>query len=297
MAEVYLQSRLEFLRNTQNSDGGWGYFPGKQSWLEPTTYAMLALHGTSNSTSSLDCSWNLLKTWRLSDGGYRPNGSVADGTWVTALAVTLADIRGIHGDSVRQSVAWLLGVRGAEASLAMRAASYFRLLKTSLDVSHTGWPWHPGNAAWIEPTAHTLVALKKFAKTYPSSELRSRVRDAETMILTRRCSDGGWNCGNPNVLNYDLPSYPETTALALLGLQGRSAMELESPLAVARKLWGETRSSLAKAWLTIALRTFDRPLPEPSPEAPLSADTMLIALEALGHPAGNYRLLETGGLA
>ena len=297
MAEVYLQSRLDFLRKTQNSDGGWGYFPGKQSWLEPTTYAMLALEGASDSAATVECSWNLLKTWALPNGSYRPSGFVADGTWVTALAVTLADIRGIHDESVRQSVEWLLGVRGAEASLAMRTASYFHLLKTTLDVSHTGWPWRAGNAAWIEPTAHTLVALKKVARTYPSTALRSRVRDAEAMILTRRCRDGGWNCGNPNVLSFDLPSYPETTALALLGLQGRSARELESPLAVAKKLCVETRSSLAKAWLTIALRNFGERLPEPAPEKPFSADTMLIALEALGHPAGNYRLLHTGGLA
>ena len=46
VGDLYLQSRLDFLRNTQNPDGGWGYFPGKHSWLEPTTYATLALHGT-----------------------------------------------------------------------------------------------------------------------------------------------------------------------------------------------------------------------------------------------------------
>ena len=297
MAEVYLQPRLEFLRKTQNPDGGWGYFPGKQSWLEPTAYAMLALHGTSNSTLALQLSWNLLNTWQLADGSYRPNSAVGDGTWVTALALTLATVRGIHGETVDRSVRWLLGVRGAETSLAMRAASYFHLLKTSLDVSHTGWPWRAGNAAWIEPTAHTLIALKKAAKKYASAELRNRVLDAETMILTRRCRDGGWNCGNPNVLNFDLPSYPETTALALLGLQGREAHELASPLAVARKLRMETRSSLAKAWLTIALRNFGEALPAPSEQVSVSSDTLLNALEALGHPAGNYHLLQTGGIA
>ena len=296
MGEVYLQSRLEFLRKTQNTDGGWGYFPGKHSWLEPTAYAMLALEDTPNSAPALQFSWNLLNTWQLPEGSYRPNTTVKGGTWVTALAITLAEVRGIHDDSVGKAVDWLLGVRGAEASLAMRTASFFHLLKTNLDVSHTGWPWRAGNAAWIEPTAHTLIALKKAAKAHSSSELRNRVRDAETMILTRRCRDGGWNCGNPNVLNFDLPSYPETTALALLGLQGRGAHELDSPLAVARKLCAETRSSLAKAWLTIALRNFGEALPAPADEAAASSDTMLIALEALGHPAGNYRLFQTGGI-
>ena len=52
MGEVYLQSRLEFLRKTQNTDGGWGYFPGKQSWLEPTAYAMLALQDTPKANAA-----------------------------------------------------------------------------------------------------------------------------------------------------------------------------------------------------------------------------------------------------
>ena len=45
MESVYLRTRREFLLQNQNRDGGWGYFPGKQSWLEPTAYAALVLHG------------------------------------------------------------------------------------------------------------------------------------------------------------------------------------------------------------------------------------------------------------
>jgi len=127
--------------------------------------------------------------------------------------------------------------------------------------------------------------------------LRSRVKDAELMILTRRSSDGGWNCGNPNVLNFDLPSYPETTGLALLGLQGRSEKELAGPLAFAAKCHAETKSPLAKAWLSIALQNFGRSMPAPTNGLPQSGDIMLSALEALSHPAGNFHLFHTGGLA
>jgi hypothetical protein len=191
----------------------------------------------------------------------------------------------------------MLSVVGAEHSLAMRAASFLHLLKTKLDVSHQGWPWREGNAAWIEPTVHTLVALKKVASNYRGAELEHRVREGEALILSRRCSDGGWNCGNPNVLNFDLPSYPETTALALLGVQGRSATELKGPLSVARRYREETKSSLAKAWLTIALRCHGENLDPPVDAGKVSSDVMLTALEALGHPDGNYRLLRTGGRA
>ena len=297
VGDLYLESRLDFLRKTQNTDGGWGYFPAKQSWLEPTTYATLALHGTPGSDASLNRSWKLVRSWQTAEGSFRPSGQVQGGTWVTAHVVTLATVRGVYDDRVRRSVDWMLSVVGAEHTVLMRAASFLHLLKTKLDVSHEGWPWREGNAAWIEPTAHTLVALKKVAGSYKGGELGHRVRDGEALVLSRRCSDGGWNCGNPNVLNFDLPSYPETTGLALLGLQGRSASELAGPLDAARRFREETKSSLAKAWLTIALRCHGQNVSAPAGEGKVTGDIMLAALEALGHPDGNFPLFGTGGHA
>jgi hypothetical protein len=205
--------------------------------------------------------------------------------------------RGVYDDQVRRSVDWILSVVGEEHGLKMRAAAFFHVIKTRMDFSHEGWPWRQGNAAWIEPTAHTLVALKKVAANYRSGELEHRVREGEALIWSRRCSDGGWNCGNPNALNFNLPSYPETTALALIGLQGCRVEELAGPLDMARRYRAETKSSLAKAWLTIALRCHGESPEAPVEEARRSNDVMLTALEALGHPEGNHRLLRTGGRA
>jgi hypothetical protein len=106
----------------------------------------------------------------------------------------------------------------------------------------------------------------------------------EKMILERRCSDGGWNYGNRRVLGEDLRSYPETTALALLGLSGNPALDLRVPLALAKRHWNETRSPLARAWLDVALRSHAAeapPLGEPLPLAP--TDTMVNALEIMAH--------------
>jgi len=291
---LYLESRLEFLRKSQNSDGGWSYFPGKRSWFEPTTYAMLVLHGQRDSEAALDRAWTLLRSWQLKDGSFRPSGQVQEGTWVTAHAVTLACVRGVDDASVHASVDWLLRVVGAEHDLSMRAASFFHLIQTKLDVSHEGWPWRDGNASWIEPTAHTLLALKKIAPRYRTAEVEHRVREGEKLVLSRRCADGGWNCGNPNVFNYDLPSYPETTGLALLGLCGRNKQELAGALDVAERFRVETKSSLAKAWLQIALRCHGRQVETPAENPWASSDVMLAAVQALGHPEGNYRLLLAG---
>ena len=48
-----MQAQLDFLRSSQNSDGGWGFFPGKQSWLEPTAYALIGLAGAPGFEDSL----------------------------------------------------------------------------------------------------------------------------------------------------------------------------------------------------------------------------------------------------
>jgi hypothetical protein len=287
---LYLESRLEFLRQSQNPDGGWSYFPGKGSWFEPTAYAMLALHGIG-SDIALDRTWKLLCSWQLPDGSFRPSGQVSEGTWVTAHAVTLATVRGIDDPSIRNAVDWLLQVVGAEHGVAMRAFSTLHLLQTKLDVSHEGWPWREGNASWIEPTAHALVALKKVANKYRAAEVAHRIQEGEKLLMSRRCSDGGWNCGNPNVFNYDLPSYPETTGLALIGLDSVSKDTLD----VAQRFRAETKSSLAKAWLEIALRCHDQNVETPPESAFASRDVMLASLEALGHPEGNYKLFRAGG--
>ncbi|MGP0075462.1 MAG: prenyltransferase/squalene oxidase repeat-containing protein [Bryobacteraceae bacterium] len=293
---LYLESRLDFLRSSQNPDGGWSYFPGKASWLEPTTYAMLALHGKGD--PALDQAWKLVRSWQLPDGSFRPSGEVKDGTWVTAHAVTLACVRGVDDPSVRAAVDWLLRVVGAEHNIWTRTGSFLHLIKARLDVSHEGWPWREGNATWIEPTAHTLVALKKVAASgYRGSEVNGRVRDGEELIVSRRCTDGGWNYGTPNMLYVDLPSYPETTALALLGLEGRSEREFAGALELANRFRAETKSSLGKAWLQIALRIHGKDVAAPAENVWTSRDVMLASLEALGHPEGNYRLFREGGRA
>ena len=300
MAGVYLESRLEFLRTSQNPDGGWSYFPGKGSWLEPTAYAMLALHGRG-SELALDRAWKLVRSWQLSDGSYQPSGEVKDGTWVTALAVTLASVRGVNDASVHGSVDWLLRVVGAEHNIYTRAGSFLHLIKARLDVSHQGWPWRDGNASWIEPTAHTLVALRKVASQYRTAEVERRVRDGEELILSRRCTDGGWNYGTPNMLYVDLPSYPETTALALIGLDGVADPGVNQALDLGQRFHAETKSSLGKAWLQIALRCHGKDVAAPE-EGPWGAqgssrDVMLASLEALGHPQGNYKLFCAAGRA
>lgn len=286
MGNSYLTTRVDALRRSQNADGGWGYFPGKQSWLEPTIYASLTLQGDS----AADRAWALLSSWQRPDGSWRPSAGVDISTGGTALCVTMCAVRGEYGDPFRKGVEWLVGTAGVESRLRNRIFVALHLMKPDRDLSVKGWPWKPNTSSWVEPTAHALVALKKAAPRIPTSGLRERIRLGEGQLLDVRCSDGGWNYGSRAALEVDLPSYPETTALALVGLQGR--LELKPALELGSKLLRETASPLARAWLRIALRVNGAAVEEPSGES--SSDTLITALEALSAPEGNHHLLKAG---
>lgn len=293
----------------QNADGGWGYFPGKRSWLEPTAYAVLALHGEP----AADRAWTLIESWQLSDGGWRPAADVQIANWTTALCVTIATLRGEFGDPFQKGVEWLLGSWGVESRWVNRMAVKMGRLEADRDLSLKGWPWKPGTSSWVEPTAHTLVALKqasaalKQASSQASSklsskyrgEIRERVQMGEAQLMDVRCRDGGWNYGSRAVLGGDLPSYPETTALALLGLQGHGdlSQSLDRASQMVRDQQpenGGVRSPVARAWLRLALRlhgvSVDVPLGTPL------RDVVVTAIDAIGASA-NYEVFRAGGIS
>jgi len=285
-----LGTRLDILRAAQNPDGGWGYFPGRQSWLEPTAYAALALHGER----AADRAWALLTSWQGRDGSWRPSAEVQIPHWDTALCVTLATARSDHGEAFRKGVGWLLECSGRETDFWHRAAARAGLLDGERDLSLKAWPWKPGTTSWVEPTAHTLVALKKASAGFSNRDLNERIRMGEAQLLDVRCRDGGWNYGSRAALGVDLPSYPETTALALLGLQGHA--NLANSLELAARMAHETKSPMARAWLAIALRLHGAEVLA-FPDSVPSSDLLITALEALGAAGGNYLFFKTGGAA
>ena len=287
MAE-FVSQRLDLLQRTQNDDGGWGYFPGKRSWLEPTAYAMLALNGRADA-GVLDRAWKLVENWQLADGSWRPGADVeGPGTWVTALGVHLCCACGQFDNRFQKGVGWLLGTQGREGNWLARFITAIRPGEADNDLSHHGWPWLRGTSSWVEPTAQAIVALRLASPHYAG--LEPRIQDAEELILSRKCRDGGWNYGSRRALGIDLPSYPETTAMALVGLQSRRR-ELGGEIRHARGLFEETRSRLARAWLSIALRNFGEEVP--APEDKPGDDLLLAALEAMEQPA--FRVPGVGG--
>lgn len=276
------------LRQTQNADGGWGYFPGKQSWLEPTFYAAVALEGEP----AADRAWELLKSWQGADGGWRPSADVQVTSWSTSLCVRLAQLRGEFGEPFQKGVAWLLSSAGNEGPLWWRL-----LLRTKLfgdsdrNLAYFGWPWKPNSASWVEPTAHAIIALKQASAKVSSAKLWERVHVGEAHLMDVCCSDGGWNVGNRSARQQDLVAYPDTTAIALIALQGHK--DLEKPLDLAVRMARETVSPLARAWLTIALRMHGAEVPPSTAQLASTPEIMIAALNIIAEEKSEF--FRTGG--
>ena len=295
---MYLRSRREFLVQNQNPDGGWGYFPGKQSWLEPTAYGILALRGDPQTAATCRKALQLILGWQNSDGSFRPAAAVATPSWTTALGVTLASLGGENA-AATHGVDYLLQIHGTEADdwLAKVISRLLPGVALDRDPALLAWPWRPSATSWIEPTAHAIVALRlASSRSISRPDLARRVDLGQRMILSLRCKDGGWNYGSRSALAVDLPSYPETTAVALLGLTGRSGSDLKSPLEYARKLAGAPQAPLARAWLRVSLALHGTPMAvSDSTQAVESNDILLAAVEALGAEGGNAHLLAANG--
>jgi hypothetical protein len=280
----YVESHPEILKATQNPDGGWGYFPGKPSWLEPTAYALLAL--AEERGPAVDRGWNLLRSWQRPDGAYRACAAVDEPHWSTSLVVTLACVRGrvtgVIDETFERGLSWLLSSAGVEGRPFFRLVHWLRPSIVEFDPSLTGWPWEVGASSWVEPTAHALMALRCAARSGHRPDLAGRIEMAERMLLDRRCRDGGWNFGNRRVLGSDLPSYPETTALALMALDGHAAVRWGAALEGLGRAWQQTRSPLARAWLSSCLLTYRGMRPEPADRNGRAENDLLVtAIEGI----------------
>ena len=282
-----LVSRRELLLRTQNADGGWGYFAGKRSWLEPTVYAMLALRAEAAAKSAVDRAWNLIRSLQLKDGGWKPCAAFNKSTWVTSLAVTACTVHGEDGAPFEAGVRWLLGTSGFESSTLIKIRKAVGLAAFERETKWRGWPWMQDTAAWVEPTAQSVLALKKASHRYAKSELIDRVTEGEKLLLAVRTRDGGWNAGNPVAAHVQQASYPETTALALLALQSAAPQDA---IKLMRDSYGKTHMRMADAWTAVVLKTIGSEAPA-GPVAGAPADLMIAAIECLGAPGGNARLL------
>jgi hypothetical protein len=274
---VDVAQRVSFLERARNADGGWGYFAGKESRVEPTVYALRA---TREDSAGVE----FLLRCQEKDGGIRPALGIPGSTWVTALALPILARTQRKAELVR-AANWLIETTGADTGWLVRVMYFMGKSTVDQNPQLKGWPWVPGNHSWVEPTAHALVALRAIEGLVDRQALQYRREQGASLLRDRRCSDLGWNYGNKKVLDEVLPSYPETTGIALVGLAAAgkaSAEELEA----ASKVFADAKGAYAKAWLSLGLRLHGVAAPyEAANEVHPSGNVALTALEVLAAKA------------
>jgi hypothetical protein len=186
------------------------------------------------------------------DGGWSPTNDVAESTWVTAPAVLALETSGALQDS-GSAVEWLLAQTGRETNWIVRLRQTLLGVKPDHSVQHDGWPWFPGAAAWVMPSALTILALASLNNRQPQSPVASRIDEGRKFLLDRMCHDSGWNHGSSRALGYDGTSYPETTGIALLALKGANDPALSRAVACARRHLSACASASAAGWLKLGL--------------------------------------------
>lgn len=185
------------------------------SYVEPTAAVLLTLsrerdtRRVPNAETLDQRAYELLKQWQRADGGWGIAALDDESGWMTAWAVWA--LAGRDSQASARGVAWLLehaGIRITDPAAVARIRSL-----VGIDATITGWPWQPGDAAWIFPTGLALLALHECGY-----DDHPRVREGIRYLLDRALPTGGWNIGNPFMLSKPLAATVSSTVIALEAL-------------------------------------------------------------------------------
>jgi len=281
------QELMQRLLSAQNPDGGWPYGRGL-SWAEPTGFAVLALQPGQDcsTTPARDRAVAWLSSQQKPSGGWAPNAKVAECTSVTSVATLalLSQTKQQQSGSkcLDAALKWTAGqVYPDDFSLALLLA---RALNIPPAHAPGSVPWYPGTAGWVTPTSLSALVLSQAAHQRNQPELRQLADRCCAYLLSRRCSDDGWNHGGSKTRSEDSRSYPETTGLALLALRAASVSLPQPSVALAIKFAANPESLEGLSWIQLALESSGRLIPDPQrlppPRTTRDCALRLIALRA-----------------
>jgi hypothetical protein len=212
-----------------------------------------------------------LESVQHADGGWGLSADDPESGWQTAWGV-LALARAGRPTPAKRGASWLLTVSNLHpVDDDMQLSTNF----LGFDPTLRGWPWLPGQAMFVEPTALAMLALLSAPGADGGAD---RVTEGAAMLVDRRCPGGGWNVGNPLMLGAAMPARAHTTALAVLALAraARDALLPEDTAALRVCMhWDGSPSALALGLLAL------RELEEDDPAAAAS-------LAALQLPDGSW---------
>jgi squalene cyclase len=245
-----MPNATDFLLHAQNTDGGWGYRVRGMSYVEPTAAVLLALTDQTARTRGRD----FLLSVQGADGGWSIAALDSESGWMTAWAIrALAEFPEVR-NAVARGVQWLLATEGQR--ITDPDAHRIILELHHIDSALGGWPWQRGDAAWVHPTALAVLAL-----TAAGARDHARIHEGIQYLYDRACPAGGWNIGNPWMLNKKIPATIQDTAVALLALRtvGESASDarIAAALQFLRGALAHMQTPVELAWGIYAPRDWN----------------------------------------
>ena len=279
---------IEYLLASQDSDGAWGYRARGMPFVEPTALALAALRqedgaAAGQEAAAVDRGVSWLLRQQHDDGGWGVCPIDEESTWATGYAVYALSLRrqteaaggygsrdaqepnplapfprregGIGrdgGSPLEKGLRWLLRELGPCVAVDSQVLPGE---ERGNDRTLIGWPWSEGECFWVFPTAVAIVAAVAAGRADSP-----RVRQGVAYLVDRACQGGGWNFGNPYMLDKALwPAAVETgaalVALRAAGWTGRDEVVAEG-LGRLRQLLDAARPPLNLAWGLLGLQSF-----------------------------------------
>jgi hypothetical protein len=247
------------LRRRELPGGGLSFFGSPQMSLEATCLAAFSVLA-ERPLASPQVVRPVLRA-QLANGSWPSFIGDGDSSWTTALAICALNSANDSSGARERAQSWLLKTKGREGSWFWRWKFKLADRAVRFDPDRYGWPWLPGSASWVIPTAFSVIAIKQFTACNRTEATEKRIRLGVDMLLDRVCVGGGWNSGNSVVYAAALPAHIEATAIALLALQDE-----KRTLAIQASLrWLKEKSSSIEpveslAWCILSLFVYQEPI-------------------------------------
>jgi hypothetical protein len=250
---------VDELRRRELPGGGWSFSGSPQMSLEATCLAIFSVLAEQPWATS-QVVRPLLRA-QLPDGSWPSFTGDGESSWTTALAICALNSANDLSGARERGQSWLLNTEGREGNWFWRWKFKLADRAVRFDPDCYGWPWLPGSASWVIPTAFSVIAIKQFTACNQMEAAERRIRLGVDMLLNRVCVGGGWNSGNSVVYGLALPAHVEATAIALLALQDeKRAPAIQTSLAWLRQRSRSVESIESLAWCILTLFAYQEPV-------------------------------------
>ena len=246
------------------------------SYVEPTAAVMLALEDSAPRNRARD----FLLGLQQKDGGWGIAGLDSESGWMTAWAVIALAQFDAARDAVGRGVAWLLATSPFNITDEKPRQDVLQVFK--IDSALRGFPWQPGDASWVHPTSLALRALAAAGR-----RAEPRVREGIAYLFDRAVANGGWNVGNPWMIDKKLAATIQDTAVALIALRAADAPSdprIDSGIQFLRDALADAKTPAELVWGIYAFRDWQLEVGS----LKLEIGNLIARLNSLQSPDGSW---------